>query len=118
MMTQEGTVLLAGWWRRFGGYVLDLIIVGVATAIVLKIIEKIDDLEIDGRRDSDDDEIKHVAAEARHHPARRTVPSCVITVSFLTDCEGGSPVWASTHFHPTTAASTAPKDPGTTPEGE
>jgi uncharacterized RDD family membrane protein YckC len=42
VMTQAGTVLLAGWWRRFGGYVLDLIIVEVAIAIVLKIIEKID----------------------------------------------------------------------------
>jgi uncharacterized RDD family membrane protein YckC len=42
VMTQAGTVLLAGWWRRFGGYLLDLIIVDVASLIALKIIERID----------------------------------------------------------------------------
>jgi uncharacterized RDD family membrane protein YckC len=33
---------IAGWWRRFGGYVVDLIIIGVADRIVLTIIERID----------------------------------------------------------------------------
>ena len=41
-MTPEGTVPLAGWWRRFGGYVIDIIIVDVASRIVLKLIERID----------------------------------------------------------------------------
>jgi uncharacterized RDD family membrane protein YckC len=42
MAPVETTGLLAGWWRRFGGYVLDVIIVDVADRIVLKLIEKID----------------------------------------------------------------------------
>jgi uncharacterized RDD family membrane protein YckC len=42
MTPAETAALLAGWWRRFGGYVIDLIIVGVADRVVLKIIERID----------------------------------------------------------------------------
>ena len=42
MTPAETAALLAGWWRRFGGYVLDVIIVDVAERIVLKIIERID----------------------------------------------------------------------------
>jgi uncharacterized RDD family membrane protein YckC len=42
VMTQTGTAVLAGWWRRFGGFVLDMIIVDVAGLIVLKLIERID----------------------------------------------------------------------------
>jgi uncharacterized RDD family membrane protein YckC len=42
VVTQEGTRLLAGWWRRFGGFLLDLIIVEVASLIVIKIIVRID----------------------------------------------------------------------------
>ena len=42
MTPAETAALIAGWWRRFGGYVLDVIIVDVAERIVLKIIERID----------------------------------------------------------------------------
>jgi uncharacterized RDD family membrane protein YckC len=42
MTPAETAALLAGWWRRFGGYVIDLIIVGVADRIVVTIIERID----------------------------------------------------------------------------
>jgi uncharacterized RDD family membrane protein YckC len=42
MTSAETAGLLAGWWRRFGGYVLDVIIIDVADRIVLQIIERID----------------------------------------------------------------------------
>ncbi|HEY1653439.1 MAG TPA: RDD family protein [Acidimicrobiales bacterium] len=32
--TQMGTVILAGWWRRFGAYVVDALVVGVPAFIV------------------------------------------------------------------------------------
>ncbi len=34
IVTPTGTMELAGWWRRFGGYVLDAVIVGVPQLIV------------------------------------------------------------------------------------
>ena len=42
MTPSESAALIAGWWRRFGGYVIDLIIVSVADRIVINIIERID----------------------------------------------------------------------------
>ena len=34
MATGSGTADLAGWWLRFGGYLLDAIIIGVPTFVI------------------------------------------------------------------------------------
>ena len=42
VVTAAGTTELAGWWRRFGGYVLDVIIVDVAVLAVGRLIRNAD----------------------------------------------------------------------------
>jgi len=36
--TQAGTFILSGWWRRFGAYLLDSIIVGIPSFIVALVV--------------------------------------------------------------------------------
>ena len=42
MVTAAGTAELAGWWRRFGGYALDTVIVAVTNLIVARLIRAAD----------------------------------------------------------------------------
>jgi uncharacterized RDD family membrane protein YckC len=42
VVTAAGTAELAGWWRRFGGYVLDAVLVDVAVLVVARLIRAAD----------------------------------------------------------------------------
>ena len=42
VVTAAGTAELAGWWRRFGGYVLDAVIVDVTVLVVARLIRAAD----------------------------------------------------------------------------
>lgn len=41
-LTEAGTAELAGWWRRFGGYALDTVIVDVAVLVASRLIRAAD----------------------------------------------------------------------------